>query len=74
MFYVITMPRVFIEIKTGFPKYEMYFSDKYNPTIVGFFRNLQVDKLNRIKDSVEDTSILDETFNLNGCEVQRYVL
>ena len=84
MFYVITMPsRVFIEIQEdNITDWEEAFlsmrctfersPDKYNPMIVGFFRNLQVDKLNRIKDSVEDTSILDETFNLNGCEVQRY--
>lgn len=84
MFYVITMPsRVFIEIQEdNITDWEEAFlsmrctfersPDKYNPMIVGFFRNLQIDKLNRIKDSVEDTSILNETFNLNGCEVQRY--
>ena len=27
--------------------------DKYNPLIVGFFRNLNVDRLNLIRDTIE---------------------
>ena len=84
IYYIITMPSlVFVElIRNNITDWEEAFLsmrcqlersfDKYNPLIVGFFRNLNVDRLNLIRDTIEQIISSDEMFEVNGCKVQRY--
>lgn len=46
--------------------------DKYNPWIVGFFRNLDIDRLNKINESLNSDVTENEMLQIGEYKVQRY--
>ena len=58
----------FLSLKIRFERYP----DKYNPWILSFFRNLNIEQLNRIQDVSNSYEVQTEMIEIGEYEVSRY--